>query len=426
MSIFCQIKQSLIQQLEQTSRTADWQVLRAEMALTPSHSADGLSWLKGQCAYPRFFWQHRDHPTTLFSVGVAGEFHSLAEAEAFSQQSGLPLVGGITFEGVVRLLLPRLLWTKSSEKLTACLALRGTEIDAVRQFLADCLPPAPLEALNHPPATRQAAHDFASWSANVQQAITAIQTQRFHKVVLANATRLTFTQPLCAYDLLAASRQQNTGCFHFLWAESPDSQFIGSSPERLYRRQGRTFLTEALAGTVAVSDDPKQTEQNADWLRHDPKNRDENSLVVEDICSHLADCATTIEVGDAQIKRLRKVQHLRREIRATLAEQVDDGDCLARIHPTAAVAGLPRQAAMDFIREQEGFSRGWYAGTLGYMQPQRAEFCVTLRCAWIQANQMTIYAGAGIVAASNPEAEWREIERKALAMADLVTQPAST
>lgn len=220
--------------------------------------------------------------------------------------------------------------------------------------------------------------------------------------------------------------KKNVGCYHFLWSENGEQTFIGSSPERLYQRQGRAFYTEALAGTAAVTEDAEQTENNALWLLNDPKNRYENWLVVDDICSHLTDCAADIQVGEAHIKRLKNVQHLRRVIQTQLAETVNDGDCLARIHPTAAVAGLPRPLATEFICQHEPFQRGWYAGTLGYLMPEKAEFCVTLRSGVIKQNQITLYAGAGIVEGSTPEAEWQEIERKSLAMVSLLTGESET
>ena len=181
-----------------------------------------------------------------------------------------------------------------------------------------------------------------------------------------------------------------------------------------------TIFTEALAGTVAVSDNPIETEQNAQWLLKDAKNIYENQLVVEDIEEHLNAYVEAFEVHLPEIKRLHNVQHLRRRIEATLKADVLDQDCLRQIHPTAAVAGLPRAKAKQFIAENESFKRGWYAGTLGIFNPQEAEFCVTLRSAKIEHNQITLYAGAGIIKESEPVSEWQEIERKSKALSKLL------
>lgn len=419
MSVFCRLKQSIIQQLVIGELTEDWQVLSACMEIT-EHEANELAWLKGQSHFPQYFWQHRNQNHMLLAIGAALHFEQITQAEQFSQQYNVTVVGGMEFEGRAGFILPRLLFVKKSTQLTAYCVLKGEEQAEVAAFLSALAPPQSLETVQNPILKKHSSYSFERWSENINRAIAQMRQHTFDKVVLANATRLEMAKPISAYDLLSVSRLNNHGCFHFLWAENEHVFFIGSSPERLYQRQGRHFLTEALAGTVAVSEDPVQTEHNALWLLNDHKNIYENWLVVDDICTHLADCAADIQVGDAEIKRLRNVQHLRRKIRTVLADNVSDTDCLQRIHPTAAVAGLPRLPAKQFIQENEGFKRGWYAGTLGYMHPEQAEFCVLLRSALIQQNSITLYAGAGIVTESDPHSEWQEIERKSLAMLNLL------
>lgn len=421
MPIFHQLKQAVIQAVK--NHTESNNLLSVEVAIcVPAENSYLLSWLKAQSVYPKAFWQHREDDEQLAVLGATRQFNDLAEAEQFSQAHGLRLIGGLTFEGRVHFIVPRLLLVKNSQNLTACCTFYSHESEAILSFLENIAPPATLLLPQNRLLDSHAVSDFPRWAQNIAQAISQIQQQQFDKVVLANATTLTFSNPLCAYDLLFAGQQKNHGCYHFLWAENDEESFIGSSPERLYLREARQFKTEALAGTTAVSDDPIETEQNAQWLLNDHKNLYENWLVVDDICGHLADCTEDIEVGNAQIKRLRNVQHLRREIRTQLKNHISDHDCLTRLQPTAAVAGLPREMAKPFIAEHEGFTRGWYAGTLGYFSTEKAEFCVTLRSATIRENSMTLYAGAGIVEESDPQSEWQEITRKSLAMAGLITQ----
>lgn len=420
MWILTELQQQLHQQLAALDGSPSWVELQAEIA---AENVDLLSWLKGQTAFPQCFWQSRDQSLTFASVGAALPFTDLDAAQSFSQQFGFHLLGGLKFEGQCHFVLPRLLLTQQSGKLTARLYLNGNAFSQEKQACeAICKMLAnfdPLQAIQHTITAHQQASDFQRWQRLIDNAIFAIEQGQFRKVVLANATQLTLDKPLSAYDLLAASQQQNRHCYHFLWAENTEQAFIGSSPERLYQRQDRQFITEALAGTVAVSDDEQETQRNAEWLLNDEKNIYENQLVVDDICQHLADCVSDIQVSQAEIKRLPNVQHLRRHIQATLKAEIKDSDCLPRIQPTAAVAGLPRHKALPFITEHEGFERGWYAGTLGYLLPHAAEFCVTLRSAQLKQNQITLYAGAGIVAASKAQAEWLEIERKKLAIARL-------
>lgn len=121
-----------------------------------------------------------------------------------------------------------------------------------------------------------------------------------------------------------------------------------------------------------------------------------------------------------EVIRLRKVQHLRRRIHARL-NLASDTDCLQRLQPTAAVAGLPRNIARQFIAENEPFSRGWYAGSAGYLSLKQTEFSVTLRSAWVEDSQIHLYAGAGIVAGSDPQQEWQEINNKSAGLRTLLT-----
>lgn len=420
MSVFTQLKQQLSEQLSQLQLAQEWIQLKADVDLLAEESSL-LGWLKSQNQhFPHFFFEKRDENQTIATIGAVETFSSLEEAQAFVQSNSLSLVGGIQFEGLCQFVLPRLMLVKNSQKLTAYLTLNISEqaVDFTDIFAEPC---TTFFVQNHQILPPQPACTFEQWKANIEQAIIQIKSGDLRKVVLANATQLTFENHISAYDLVEQSREINLGCYHFLWAENAQNAFVGSTPERLYYRKGNQLFTEALAGTVAVSDNPIETEKNAQWLLKDTKNIYENQLVVEDIEAHLNTYVEAFEVHSPEIKRLHNVQHLRRRIEAILKADVLDQDCLRQIHPTAAIAGLPRAKATQFIAKNEPFKRGWYAGTLGIFNPQEAEFCVTLRSAKIEHNQITLYAGAGIVKESEPVSEWQEIERKSQALAKLLS-----
>ena len=420
MSVFTQLKQQLSEQLSQLQLAQEWIQLKADVDLLAEESSL-LGWLKSQNQhFPHFFFEKRDENQTIATIGAVETFSSLEEAQAFVQSNSLSLVGGIQFEGLCQFVLPRLMLVKNSQKLTAYLTLNISEqaVDFTDIFAEPC---TTFFVQNHQILPPQPACTFEQWKANIEQAIIQIKSGDLRKVVLANATQLTFENHISAYDLVEQSREINLGCYHFLWAENAQNAFVGSTPERLYYRKGNQLFTEALAGTVAVSDNPIETEKNAQWLLKDTKNIYENQLVVEDIEAHLNTYVEAFEVHSPEIKRLHNVQHLRRRIEAILKADVLDQDCLRQIHPTAAIAGLPRAKAKQFIANNEPFKRGWYAGTLGIFNLQEAEFCVTLRSAKIEHNQITLYAGAGIVAESESVSEWQEIERKSQALAKLLS-----
>jgi len=169
-----------------------------------------------------------------------------------------------------------------------------------------------------------------------------------------------------------------------------------------------------------MNENSGQSQALGDWLLHDEKNVRENWLVAEGICHNLNQFANHIKIDELELKPLRQVQHLRRHISIELKSDCSDYDCLTAIHPTAAVSGLPQQAAIRFLQNTENFDRTWYAGTLGFMGPDSAEFCVTIRSAFIEQNKISIFAGAGIVEGSVPLLEWQEIERKATGLISLL------
>ena len=430
MSIFSQLKQQLSEQLAKQASQQGLIELQASVCL----SDENVAFLAGLNAqkniYPHFFLKNRERDQTITALGAVKTFQQLETAQTFIQQTRFPLIGGLQFEGKCCFVLPRLKLVKEQQNLTAYFYLDLSAETSQAVNFDDYLAPFLAEQNELAPPSRPFANklidrktacDFEGWQANINKAINEIQAQHFSKVVLANAICLTFDKPISAYELLEQSQKINLGCYHFLWAENSETAFVGSTPERLYLRRARNLYTEALAGTVAVTEDLAQTEQNAQWLLNDTKNVYENQLVVDDITRHLEDCVEQIEIGKAEIKRLHNVQHLRRKIQAVLKPTISDSECLIRIHPTAAVAGLPRAKAKQFIAENEPFTRGWYAGTLGIWGEDEAEFCVALRSAQIKQNQVTLYAGAGIVQDSEPLSEWQEIERKSQALAKLLS-----
>ena len=116
--------------------------------------------------------------------------------------------------------------------------------------------------------------------------------------------------------------------------------------------------------------------------------------------------------GQKSVLKLEQVQHLYNKIEAVLKEDVTDTDLLTALHPTPAVGGLPREAALEKLAALEPFDRGWYAAPVGFLGRDRAEFAVAIRSALVRENRVNLYAGAGIVEGSVAENEWQELENK--------------
>ncbi|WP_404691675.1 isochorismate synthase MenF [Raoultella ornithinolytica] len=395
----------------------------------PLHDAfDPLLWCGHQAQWPQFYWLQRNGDEELAALGAVKTFPSLAGAHDFLQRQGLAdlrICGLNAFnpqEG--RLFLPRLEWRRVGGKATLRLLLNSEtslreDAIAARAFLQALTPDQAQPAALPPVLSEQHSPDYPQWHALIEQATQAIAAGEMDKVVLARATDVQFAALPDPLAIVAASRRSNHRCFHFMMAFNAQRTFFGSTPERLWRRRGTLLRTEALAGTVASHPDDRQAQLLADWLMKDDKNQRENMLVVEDICQRMQDEVRSLDVLPPQVVRLRKVQHLRRCIWAELS-QPDDTRCLHQLQPTAAVAGLPRRAALAFITRHEPFTREWYAGSAGYLSLAQSEFCVALRSAQVENATLRLYAGAGIVSGSDPEQEWQEIENKAAGLRSLL------
>jgi len=160
-------------------------------------------------------------------------------------------------------------------------------------------------------------------------------------------------------------------------------------------------------------------------LRGSEKDLREQRDVLDDIVARLTPLGLELEfLPEPQLRRLANVQHLHTPVRAALPEAVRLLDVLAALHPTSAVGGSPREAAVRCIRELEGFPRGLYAGALGWLNARGGgEFFVGLRSALVEGSTARVYAGAGIVAGSTPEKEFAETELKFRAMRDALLTP---
>ena len=189
--------------------------------------------------------------------------------------------------------------------------------------------------------------------------------------------------------------------------------FFGASPERLVSTTGRDIVTEALAGTVERGEDRPADAALEKQLRTGDKLAEEHDVVVEQIESQLSAIGESVEVGDREVRKLARVQHLRSPIEARADGTNHVLDLVEALHPTPAVGGLPPAAAMSVIHEYETLDRGWYAGPVGWFD-QRGDgtFAVGIRSAVAAGTKATLFAGNGIVEDSDPETEWAEVQLK--------------
>ncbi|MDE1313487.1 isochorismate synthase MenF [Vibrio aestuarianus] len=389
-----------------------------------------IDWLEAQPIFPKFYWQSRD---TREEVVALGQLYTFSEPEPAYTILGAEqrVWGGRSFDGNTDknkrcmssfFFLPQIELIRFDEQWSIAVnvtAERHRTLAALSKLQMDVSPlrsiSSHIECIKHEPNENQ-------WQQLVDQVLDGIEANAFKKVVLARKTTLNLDSPLSAAQLLKASSTQNHHSFHFLLALDQKHSFMGSTPERLYARQGNELYTEALAGTIGRGMNASQDMELANWLSQDSKNLNENQYVVDDIVERLTPHSECVEVEqEARLVRLRKVQHLKRSIHAQLKQGINGVQLLSALQPTAAVAGLPRKEAMDFILAHEPFARGWYAGSVGYISHQKAEFCVAIRSALLVDKQVQLFAGAGIVPGSVAEYEWQELDKKMSTLLSLIS-----
>jgi menaquinone-specific isochorismate synthase len=143
------------------------------------------------------------------------------------------------------------------------------------------------------------------------------------------------------------------------------------------------------------------------------KERREHAFVQQAIQSSLEALCTRVESPDAPSELLlTRGRHLHARLTGTLRPDVTAVELLDALHPTPAVGGVPGDAALTAIRDQEPFDRGWYAGPVGWVGADAAEFSVAIRSGLVEPTRLALFSGAGIVDGSVPEREWDEIEQK--------------
>ncbi|MFB6132174.1 MAG: isochorismate synthase MenF [Halanaeroarchaeum sp.] len=302
----------------------------------------------------------------------------------------------------------------------------GEEIEDTLTALQDDLVES--GAVSDPPgvvATSKAT-TYDEWSTQLDAALSRIDAGTLEKVTLAQTLRAELGDRFPLAGTLDRLGEMYPRCYRFAFRpaaerrrptapgeEPPDvPTYFGASPERLVARRGSTIETGALASTVARGDDDAEDARLAERLRTDEKFEREHGVVVDSIRRQLEPITGSIRAGDRRIRRLRTVQHLYTPIEAeTHADHVLD--VVAAMHPTPAVGGRPPDVALETIRESETFERGWYAAPVGWFDDSGdGTFAVGIRSAVATESKAILFAGNGIVAASDPSAEWDEVHLK--------------
>ncbi len=240
-----------------------------------------------------------------------------------------------------------------------------------------------------------------------------IRAGELRKVVVARGADVVASQPIDPLAVVERLRREQPTAMVFA-VQRGDVVFVGATPERLAHVEGGRLETMALAGTAARGATEAEDVALAASLLASAKNREEHAIVVEAIRAALDPLCTTLQIAEApHLRLLSNVQHLETHIAGMLAPGRDLLDIAAALHPTPAVCGLPRDVAGTFLRANERLDRGWYASPLGWLDSRgQGELVVALRSALVRGERARLFAGCGIVADSEPSAEYDESRLK--------------
>jgi isochorismate synthase len=249
------------------------------------------------------------------------------------------------------------------------------------------------------------------WLARASRAVADIRAGYLDKVVLSRSTHVRAAQPFQPAALMAALALRYPNCIQFAHADSPRGVLLGATPESLVSLANGQVVSDALAGT--------------DWQAgrlDDDKSLREHRLVVNAIVRALEPACGFLEVpARPNILELQELRHLRSVIRGAAYPGATLFGLVERLHPTPAVGGAPSQRALEWLARHGEARHGWYSGATGWIGfDGDGEFAVALRCAWLSGNQAELFAGAGIVAGSDPDIELAETEAKLNAMLNVL------
>lgn len=249
------------------------------------------------------------------------------------------------------------------------------------------------------------------WKDLVSRAVGTIKTGAFEKVVLAREVRLQADRILDIAGALQKLRQNYPSATLFAVCRAGRC-FIGATPERLVRLAEGEVRTIGLAGSAPRGKTSEEDIALGQELLNSGKNQEEHAIVVRMLREALEKvCSYVWAEQQPCLLKLSNVQHLYTPVLGRLSSGSDASilKLLEQLHPTPALGGYPRQSALTWLRQNEDLERGWYAAPVGWLDSRgEGEFVVAIRSALVEGNSATLYAGCGIVAESDPEAEYNE------------------
>lgn len=258
---------------------------------------------------------------------------------------------------------------------------------------------------------RQAIPEQPQFMEMVARAAALTDTPRVDKIVLSRLIDITTQEAPDSVALLERLIAQNPTSFNFHVPLEAGGALLGASPELLLRKSGECFSSLPLAGSARRMQDEAQDREVGNQLLRSAKDRHEHELVTKAMKTVLAPRSRLLSVPETPaLITTPTLWHLATAIDGEAQDARDNALTLAcLLHPTPALSGFPHEIAKTLIAELEPFDRELFGGIVGWCDDEgNGEWVVTIRCAQLNGNRVRLFAGAGIVPASEPQSEWRE------------------
>jgi len=274
-----------------------------------------------------------------------------------------------------------------------------------------------------------------TWQSLAEKAISQIQSGHFDKLVASRQHSLQTSDKISQVHLIQDLIKYYPSCT-ILSYHIADKSILAASPERLVTLQHPLIQSDALGGTIFRPEQKNKASNNSSQkyttplpfflkeknnqteieLSESEKLLKEHDFISQTIYQSLDPLCHTLKMPvSPYLMKLQNLYHLETPVQGKLMDNYDLFDAIEVLHPTPAVAGLPTQEAKKWLLDNENYHRGWYTGAFGWLDGHKnGDLSVMLRCALINSNkkQLDLFAGAGLVAESTPNAEWLETELK--------------
>jgi len=263
--------------------------------------------------------------------------------------------------------------------------------------------------------------DEITFKRGVKQAIANFEHSDIQKAVLSRVFEVETAEPIDTQKVLRNLLKQNPAGYHFKIPLNQNTDLIGASPELLLRKEGANIFSNPLAGSAKRLLNKDEDDANAKALAHSSKDNFEHKLVIDDVRRVLSPHCVSLDAPlKPELMSTSRMWHLSTQIKGQLKNEDESVLALAcQLHPTPAVCGYPTRLARKLIDLVEPFERGLFTGMVGWCDAHgNGEWVVTIRCGTVSKNQVRLFAGAGIVEASSPDAEWLETQAKLATMMD--------